>query len=134
MFFTLDRSQCITIQDGVSIDEEVNCIHWTKNRICFKFAWCKYVANMKFAQLCNQCKGGDERICTKTSKFGHHHTCTGCKGLQSTYLQHICNKFAQGKFYANSFFRPVICTKYISSLSAPIDFFYLCFYYESHYL
>ena len=74
--------------------------HWTKNRICPKFAWCKYVANMKFAKLCNQCKGGDGRIRTKASKFGHHHTSTGCKA-------HICNIFAQGKFYANSFFRPV---------------------------
>ena len=74
--------------------------HWTKNRICPKFAWCKYVANMKFAKLCNQCKGGDGRIRTKASKFGRHHTCTGCKA-------HLCNVFAQGKFYANSFFRPV---------------------------
>ena len=55
---------------------------------------------MKLSKLCNQCKGGDGRIRTKASKFGHHHTCTGCKA-------HICNIFAQGKFYANSFFRPV---------------------------
>ena len=60
----------------------------------------------------------------RTNSATHH---TGCKALQSTYMPHICNKFAQGKFYANSFFRPVICTKYISSLSASIDFFYLCF-------
>ena len=77
-------------------------LHWRKNRICPKFAWCKYVANMKFAQLCNQCKGGDGQIRAKTSKFGHHHTCTGCKALQSSYLQHIC------KFYANLFFYPVL--------------------------
>ena len=44
----------------------------------------QYVANMKFAKLCNQCKGRDGRICTKTSKFGHHHVCTWCKDLQSS--------------------------------------------------
>ena len=68
------------------------CSHWMKNRICPKFAWCKYVANMKFAKLCNQCKGGNGRICAKTGKFGHRHTCTVCKAVQSSYLQHICTR------------------------------------------
>ena len=57
---------------------------------------------MKFAKLCNQCKGGDGRIRTKTSKFGHHHTCTGCKALQSSYLQHICTRQISCKFVFSS--------------------------------
>ena len=65
---------------------------------------------MKFAKLCNQCKGGDGRIRTKASKFGHHHTCTGCKA-------HICNIFAQGKFYANLFFRPVYSSYVLYAIS-----------------
>ena len=56
--------------------------HRTKKRICIKFALCKYVANMKFAKLCNQCKGGNRRICTKTGK----------KALQISYLRHICTR------------------------------------------
>ena len=92
---SIDVAGVMHLFDGVSKTE-----HWMKNRICPKFAWCKYVANMKFAKLCNQCKGGDGRIRTKTSKFGHHHTCTGCKA-------NTCSIFAQGKFDANSFFRPV---------------------------
>ena len=58
---------------------------------------------MKFAKLCNQCKGCDGRIRTKTSKFGLLHTCTGCKALQSfaklifaTYLHEP--KFMQIRF------------------------------------
>ena len=39
------------------------------------------VANMKFANLCIQYKGGDGQSCTKKSKFSHHHLCTGCKAL-----------------------------------------------------
>ena len=60
---------------------------------------------MKFAKLCHQCKGGYGRVCTKTSKFGHHHPCTGCKALQSSYLQHICTRqiWSKCKFV----FRPV---------------------------
>ena len=57
---------------------------------------------MKFAKLRNQCKGGDGRIRTKTSKFGHHHTCTGCKALQSSYLQHICTRQILCKFVFSS--------------------------------
>ena len=73
-------------------------VHRTKKRICVKFAWCKYVANMKFAKLCNQCKGGNGRICTKTGKFGHCHLCTGCKAFQILYLQHICTRQIWSKF------------------------------------
>ena len=72
--------------------------HWMKNWICPKFAWCKYVANMKFAKLCNQCKGGNGRICTRTGKFSHCHTCTVCKASQSSYLQHICTRQIWCKF------------------------------------
>ena len=75
--------------DVMSFD---SVIHRTKKRICIKFALCKYVANMKFAKLCNQCKGGNRRICTKTGKFGDCHLCTGCKALQISYLQHICTR------------------------------------------
>ena len=67
-------------------------------RICIKFALCKYVANMKFAKLGNQSKGGNGRNCTKTGKFGHCHLCTGCKALQISYLQHICTRQIWGKF------------------------------------
>ena len=77
-------------------------LHRTKKRICIKFAWCKYVANMKFAKLCNQCKGGNGRICTKTGKLGHCHLCTGCKALQISYLQHICTRQIWGKFNFSS--------------------------------
>lgn len=40
----------------------------TKNRICSKFFRCKSAANMKFAKLCNQCKGGDGRICPNSKR------------------------------------------------------------------
>ena len=73
-----------------------------EKRICIKFSWCKYVANMKFAKLCSQCKGGNGRICTKTGKFGHCHLCTGCKALQISYLQHICTRQIWGKFNFSS--------------------------------
>ena len=79
-----------------------NIIDRTKKRICIKFAWCIYVANMKFAKLCNQCKGGNGRICTKTGKLGHCHLCTGCKALQISYLQHICTRQNWGKFNFSS--------------------------------
>ena len=81
-----------------------NCsrYHRTKKRICIKFAWCKYDANMKFAKLCNLCKGGNGRICTKTGKFGHCHICNGCKALQISYLQHICSRQIWGKFNFSS--------------------------------
>ena len=59
-------------------------------------------ANMKFAKLCNQCKGGNGRIYTKTGKFGHCHLCTGCKALQISYLQHICTRQIWGKFNFSS--------------------------------
>ena len=74
------------------------CIHWMKKGICPKFARCKSVANMKFAKLCIECKVGDGRIRTKTSKFGHCHVCTKCKVLQSSYLQHICMRQILCKF------------------------------------
>ena len=72
-------------------------MHRTKKRICIKFALCKYVASMSFAQLCTQCKCGDGRICPFLCKFGHRHLCTGCKGLR-IYLQHICTRQIWGKF------------------------------------
>ena len=77
--------------------------HRTKKRICIKFALCKYVASMSFAQLCTQCKCGNGRICPFLCKFGHCHLCTGCKALQISF----CNIFAPGKFGANSIFHPV---------------------------
>ena len=69
-----------------------------KKRICIKFALCKYVARMSFAQLCTQCKCGDDRICPFLCKFGHCHLCTGCKALRISYLQHICTRQIWGKF------------------------------------
>ena len=94
--------------------------HRTKKRICTKFARCKYIANMKFAKHCNQCKGGNGRICTKTGKFGHCHLCTGCKALQISYLQHICTRQIWGKFnfsssahfWGSNIFRVLILTIY----------------------
>ena len=74
-----------------------------KNRICPKFAWCKYVANMKFAKLCNQCKGGNNRTCKKWENSAIA-TLALCAKLCKA---HTCNIFAQGKFDANSFFCPV---------------------------
>ena len=73
--------------------------HRTKKRICIKFALCKYVENMKFAKLCNQCKGGNGRICTKTGKL--------VVLVAKLCKLHICNIFAPGKFEANSIFHPV---------------------------
>ena len=70
----------------------------TKKRICIKFALCKYVESMSFAQLCTQCKCGDGRICPFLCKFGHRHLCTGCKALQISYLQHICTRQIWGKY------------------------------------
>ena len=80
----------------------LNKYHWMKNWICPKFTWCKYVANMKFAKLCNQCKGGNGRICPFLCKFGHCHLCTGCKALQISYLQHICTRQIWCKFVFSS--------------------------------
>ena len=72
--------------------------YWTKKRICIKFALCKYVASMSFAQLCTQCKCGDGRICPFLCEFGHRHLCTGCKALRISYLQHICTRQIWSKF------------------------------------
>ena len=54
---------------------------------------------MKFAKLCNQCKGSDGEFAITTFALG----AKLCK-------VHICNIFAQGKFHANSFFLPVSST------------------------
>ena len=85
----------------------VSCmgLHRTKKRICIKFAWCKYVANMKFAKLCNQCKGGNGRICTKKRA----NSAIATFALVAKLCKfHICNIFAPGKFGANSIFHPVL--------------------------
>ena len=73
-------------------------MHRTKKRISIKFALCKYVASMSFAQLCTQCKCGDGRIYPFLCEFGHRHLCTGCKALRISYLQHICSRQIWGKF------------------------------------
>ena len=74
-----------------------------KKRICIKFVLCKYVANMKFAKLCNQCKGGNRKFAQKQAN-----SAIATFALVAKLCKfHICNIFAQGKFDANSFFRPV---------------------------
>ena len=79
-------------------------LHRTKKRICIKFALCKYVASMSFAQLCTHCMCGDGRNCPFLCKFGHRHLCTDCKALRIAYLQHICTR----QIWANSIFHPVL--------------------------
>ena len=64
---------------------------------------------MKFVKLCYQCKGGDGRIHTKPSKFGHHHTCRRCKALQSSYLQHICTRQILCKFVFSTYLSWLFC-------------------------
>ena len=71
--------------------------HRTKKRVCIKFAFA--VENMKFAKLCNQCKGGNGRICTKTGNL--------VALVAKLCKLHICNIFAPGKFGENSIFHPV---------------------------
>ena len=78
-------------------------IRLLQKRICIKFALCKYVANMKFAKLCNQRKGGNGRICTKRANSAIVTFALVAKLCKF----HICNIFAPGKFGANSIFHPV---------------------------